>query len=100
MPTTSRESLTQFAYPNVPPNVPRSFMPSDLVQRKGGWLTSPARFEAPATSPRLLSQPNVMRRGEPDKVPPRVPRSVILPFSQRNGWVVGTPVIGFTVESV
>src|ERR1700676_3977596 len=40
-----------------------------------------------------------MEKGKP-KVPPSVPRSVMVPFSQRNGSVVGSPVTGFTVEFV
>ena len=33
-------------------------------------------------------------------MPPKLPRSVIVPFCQRNGCVVGIPVLGFGVESV
>src|SRR5260370_28428457 len=99
-PTTSLASLIQVANPNVPPSVPKSFMPSDLVQRKGCVSTSPAKFDVPVTSPRLFSPPTDSGRNGPAKVPPRVPRSVILPFSHRNGCRVGTPVLGFTMESV
>src|ERR1700722_6013557 len=49
-------------------------------------------FELPATWPRLF-----MDAGAPE-VPPRVPRSVVIPFSQRNGSVVGNSVTGLTIE--
>src|SRR5256885_13007259 len=46
------------------------------------------------TCPRLL-----MSLGKPN-VPPRLPRSVILPFSQMNACTVGIPVVSFGVEFV
>src|SRR5579864_2446279 len=94
VPTTCRASLTQSEYAAVPPNDPKSFMPSDLVQRKASVAVSPIKFDQPTTSPWLFNQ------FVDPRVPPKVPRSVIFPFSQRNGSCVGTPVVTFGVEFV
>src|SRR5580658_791580 len=95
-PTTSPASLIQCGAAIVPPSVPRSFMPSDLLQMKGWYVVSPDRFERPTTCPWPFIKSVV------PKVPPRPPRSsIFLSFgSQKNGSMVGTPLDGFAVKLV
>src|SRR6266566_9290887 len=61
----------------VPPRVPRSFMPSVAVQRNA-WMSPEAVALAPTTCPASL-----IARASAD-APPRVPRSVI-------GWLGVAP---------
>src|ERR1017187_3602223 len=101
LPTTSSESLIQYASPLVPPSVPRSCNPRWGSQRKGCQVASPRKFEVPATLPRLLrAPPEPAPPNDPTTatVPPNVPRSRMVPLSQRNGCWVGIPVVGFGVE--
>lgn len=61
------------------PSVPRSFMPVFLLHKKAWDVRSPAMSEPPTAWPRLL-----MPRAIFPKSPPRLPKSVAVPFSQNN----------------
>src|SRR5262245_34614541 len=93
-PTTSPESSIQNAAEKVPPSVARSW--SDPPSHRNPWFENPslATSELPQTCPCWFRPvTNVFR-------PPRLPKSIIRPFSQRKGFVVGTPVSGFGTELV
>jgi hypothetical protein len=65
-----------------------------LYPRNGCALLSPANLLRPTTSPRSFSQLTW------PIVAPRLPRSVSRPSCQRNGSIVGMPVVSFGVELV
>src|ERR1700731_2774395 len=101
VPTTSPASLIEYATPNgnKSEKVFRS-VSTPLLQRNGWLPASPGRFDEPTTWPRLF-----IHCGDP-KVPPKPPRSIILPFLlpvlglQTKGSTVGTPVDGFGTKLV
>src|SRR3984893_17394198 len=73
------------------------------LQRKGWQLGSnsvkhAAAFAATVETP--IAWPLLLRPPTKPTAPPKVPRSSILPFSQRNGSRGGTPVTGLGVVLV
>ena len=82
VPTTSPESLialAELAWPGV-----RSVI-APLSQRTA-WLVEGGAVVAPPTI-----WPKALMAEAPLEFPPRVPRSVITPFCQRNAWPPAAP---------
>ena len=83
---TSPVLFIHSALPKTPPNVPKSCMPVAFDHRNGCPVWSPARIRRSCD---LASVVHVISNGM--RLPPRVPRSIILPFCQTNGSVVVVP---------
>ena len=92
-PTTSPLSLSQFARRRASPQSAQvlhvSLIPTERMAR---LVAGQVRESRDLTA--------VVQRVATPNAPPRVPRSTMWPFSQRNGATVGSPVVGFRTESV
>src|ERR1700739_605630 len=94
-PTTSPFSLSPYETAALPPSVPKSDRLSPS-QKKARELWSPTEVIVPATWPWLLRPETNPEKRPNGFVPPKLPRSCILPFSQRKGSIAGTGIGGLT----